>query len=405
MPRPPSALHPRSRAGRARPLSALLLAALLPLPALARQAAPAPATEAGPGWRQCAALGGDDSARLACFDQWAGQQVWRAPAASASALPAEGGARPEGGPAGSAAVQAAPAHVRAEPTEDGCRDDTYSTLSRFWELDEDTDCGLLRFRGYRPMTVSVVASSSVNRQPTSDNQDNTAQRPVDYRRSEMRMQLSVRTKLASGLLPVADPRLRDSLWFGYTQQSYWQLFSSQISRPFRNTDHEPEIMYVYPTDAALPWGWRWRYSGIGLVHQSNGQSDPLSRSWNRAYLMTGFEQGDRFSVTARVWKRLRESADRDDNPGISNYIGRAELSLGWNPDRDNRLTLTTRHALAGSGRGSVRLDWLHTLGTHLVGPRSNLRLHTQLFSGYGDSLIDYNRRRTVFSVGVSLVDF
>ncbi len=76
------------------------------------------------------------------------------------------------------------------------------------------------------------------------------------------------------------------MWFGYSQQSYWQLFTPQISRPFRFTDHEPEIMYVYPTTAQLPFGWRWRYSGVGLVHQSNGQSNPLSRSWNRVYLMT-----------------------------------------------------------------------------------------------------------------------
>jgi phospholipase A1 len=53
----------------------------------------------------------------------------------------------------------------------------------------------------------------------------------------------------------------------------------------------------------------------------------------------------------------------------------------------------------------VRLEWLQSLGTSLVGNRTNRRLHTQLFSGYGDSLIDYNRKRTVFSVGVSLVDF
>jgi phospholipase A1 len=86
-------------------------------------------------------------------------------------------------------------------------------------------------------------------------------------------------------------------------------------------------------------------------------------------------------------------------------VGRAELGLGWNVDKDNLLTLTARHSLDSAGRGSVRLEWLQSLGTSLVGNRTNLRLHTQLFSGYGDSLIDYNRKRTVFSVGVSLVDF
>ena len=72
--------------------------------------------------------------------------------------------------------------------------------------------------------------------------------------------------------------MRDSVWFGYSQQSYWQLFNGGLSRPFRATDHEPEITYIYPTDAELPGGWRLRYSGIRLVHQSNGQSLPLSRS-------------------------------------------------------------------------------------------------------------------------------
>ncbi len=373
-------------------LAAGLAAAALPAASWAQ-------APAGPdaGWRQCAAQP-DGQARLACFDQWAHQQP-AAPAASAPAVPAAEAAGLPLQPA--AAVQAPPIEITLA---DGCRDDRHTTLARFWELEDATDCGNLRFRGYRPMSVSVVGASSVNRQPLSGNPANSASTSVDYRTTEMRVQLSVRTKLASGILPTSNG-LRDSLWAGYTQQSYWQLFSPGISRPFRNTDHEPEVLYVYPTDAQLPWGWRWRYSGIGLVHQSNGQSDPLSRSWNRTYLMTGLEQGDRFSLTARVWKRMNESAGNDNNPGISDYVGRAEFALGWNLNRDNRLMLTTRHALAGSARGSVRLDWLQTLGTQLVGPRSNLRLHTQLFSGYGDSLVDYNRRRTVFSVGLSLVDF
>ena len=233
----------------------------------------------------------------------------------------------------------------------------------------------------------------------------SATESTPYRTTENRIQLSVRTKLAQGLLTQGHPTLKDSVWFGYSQQSYWQLFTPQISRPFRSTDHEPEIMYVYPTTAQLPFGWRWRYSGVGLVHQSNGQSNPLSRSWNRVYLMTGMELDNRWTVTGRLWKRLSESTDSDDNPGISDYVGRGELSVRWNVNKDNTLGATFRSSLASSDRGSVRLEWMQALGSGLWGGKSNLRLHTALFSGYGDSMIDYNRKRTVFSLGVSLVDF
>jgi len=377
---------------------ATLIGAALPLMAQAQAPVAGDA-----GWRQCSALA-DGQARLACFDQWAGHQAWAAPAASASAQPAEEAATAPAAPTTPLAGRQPPA-VADDTPGDGCRGTEYTTLSRFWELEAGTDCGALRFRGYRPMSVSIVGSDSVNQQPTSASADHSASKPVDYRKTEMRLQLSVRTKLAKGLLTQGNSQLRDSLWFGYSQQSYWQLFSPGISRPFRTTDHEPEILYVYPTDAQLPWGWRWRYSGIGLVHQSNGQSLPLSRSWNRVYLMTGLELDDRWRLNARIWKRLPESAANDDNPGISNYIGRAELGLGWNLDRNNTLVLTTRHSLSSTARGSARLEWLYSLGTSWVGQSTNLRLYTQLFTGYGDSLIDYNRKRTVFSVGVSLVDF
>ena len=121
--------------------------------------------------------------------------------------------------------------------------------------------------------------------------------------------------------------------------------------------------------------------------------------------MTGMELDNRWNVHARIWKRLPESATSDDNPGISDYIGRGEVQVFWNVDKNNTLGATVRHSLSSTGRGSARLEWLQTLGTGLGGGKSNLRLHTQLFSGYGDSMIDYNRKRTVFSLGVSLVDF
>jgi phospholipase A1 len=286
-------------------------------------------------------------------------------------------------------------------TEEGCRDGQYSALSRFWELENGSDCGTFGFRGYRPLNVSASAASNKPQTPTSPSAGHNGS-DIAYQSNEMRIGLSVRTKLAQGMLTQNDPVKKDSLWFGYSQLSTWQLFNGGISRPFRTTDHEPELMYVYPTDVQLAGGWRWRYAGLGLVHQSNGQSLPYSRSWNRVYLMGGMELDDRFTLTGRVWQRLHENALEDDNPDISNYVGRAELTGRWNLNPHNTLGLTVRNNLRESGRGSVRLEWLKDISNS---SRSNLRFHTQLFHGYGDTLVDYNRKRTVLSIGLSLVDF
>ncbi len=401
-------------------------------PAARRATAPslAPTTaaraEAVTAWQQCAALTADGE-RLACFDQWAHGQAKIVeavqqrsadaasaptsppPGASASALKADVAAalaadQPAQRPGG-ATTATASTGIIGVGLEQGCKDRQFSNLSRFWELESGTTCPTFSLRGYRANSLSVVAANNVNDQPTSGNPANSATTSTDYRKQELRLQLSVRTKLASGLLTPADSPLRDSLWLGYSQQSYWQFFNSGLSRPFRSTDYEPEVMYVYPTTAQLPFGWRWRYSGAGIVHQSNGQTDPLSRSWNRVYLMTGFEQGNEFTVSGRIWQRLHENAAKDNNPGIQNYIGRGEVQASWNPDQKNTFIGTVRGSPGSDGHGSARLEWLRSLGDGKGNSYSGLRLHTQIFSGYGDSLIDYNHKRTVFSVGFSIVDF
>lgn len=356
---------------------------------------PSPLAESQLTWQQCNALAGNNPARLACYDRWAQQQSLPA-AAVPSAPPVLASTQPV--PPVDASVPATRVVSVGEP---GCRDQQYSTLSRFWELENGTDCGTFGFRGYRPLTVSFSAATDKPDTPTSPAADHTGT-AIDYQPHEMRIGLSVRTKLALGILTKDDPVKKDSLWFGYSQQSTWQLFNGNISRPFRTTDHEPEVMYVYPADFKLPGGWRWRYAGLGLVHQSNGQSLPYSRSWNRVYLMGGMELDDRFVVSGRIWQRLNESAKSDDNPDIADYIGRAELTARWNVNRDNQLGVTVRNNLRDSGRGSVRLEWLKVIGDPA---KSNLRFHTQLFHGYGDTLVDYNRKRTVLSIGLSLVDF
>lgn len=348
----------------------------------------------------------DATERLACYDDWSASQPAAAAVAvkpeEASDVPAEPAAASDSGAPGQGLK--APKGEQAESV-DGCHNPARTELSRFWELEDGSDCGTFRMRGYRPLTASFAMADYVNRQPASSSEGRSATTSTNYRQAENRIQLSVRTKLAQGLLVHGEGERRDSLWFAYSQQSYWQLFTGRISRPFRTTDHEPEVIYVYPNDVGLPGGWRWRMTGLGLVHQSNGQSLPLSRSWNRVYALAAVELGNRWQLQAKVWRRVRESSENDDNPGIASYIGRAEFKAVWNMSTDHTLMFTLRHSLTETARGSYRLEWLRTLGDYRFGHKSNLRLHTQIFSGYGDSLVDFNRRRTVFSVGFSLLDF
>lgn len=409
-----------------RPLLTLLVALLLPGLAGAQAAGAASDVadriEATAAWQAC--LGQANEQRLACFDAWAGEQQKLIAAIEEKAHAAEASpARNEAPSAQAAAVRAEAAIALATtqpetsestaPTgsagivgvglEQGCHDRQFSELSRFWELESGSSCPTFSLRAFHPSTISVVAGNRMNRQPISPNPINSATQPIDYGKREMRLALSVRTKLASGLLTPRGGTLRDSLWAAYTQQSYWQLFNGALSRPFRNTDHMPELIYVYPTTLALPGGWLWRYSGLGLAHQSNGQSDPLSRSWNRAYVMAGFEKDQRLNLRLRLWHRLPENRLKDNNPDIIRHVGRGDIQLDWNINAKN--TLRATYTGSFNKYGSGRLEWTRSLGDGWGNSFSGLHLYTAIFHGYGDSLLDYNFRRTVFSVGLSLADF
>lgn len=388
-------------------------AALLMWSGLGHAAPPAAGAAPDQGWQLCQTLKSDPNAQLKCFQQWAGSQSQ--PAGSTAAITSapsiiEAPANPQTGqPATPILVLPALNADAPDGKPLGCRNQQYSELSRFWELQRGTDCDTFSLRGFRPMSLSVVASDGVNTQPSSPAPGHTAATAQPYSRTETKIQLSVRTKIAKGLLKSGDQDSddHDSLWFAYSQQSYWQLFNGDLSRPFRSTDHEPEVIYIYPHQIRLAGGWDYRLSGLGLVHQSNGQSLPLSRSWNRVYLMGAMEKplGPESSLRlqGRLWQRLRESSGNDDNPDIEDHIGRAELSGNWQINRFNTLGITMRHALRKEAKGSTRLDWM--LAPISAPTYTGLRYHLQLFSGYGDSLVDYNRKRTVLSVGLSLVDW
>jgi phospholipase A1 len=152
--------------------------------------------------------------------------------------------------------------------------------------------------------------------------------------------------------------------------------------------------------AALPFGWQWRYTQLGLAHQSNGQSDPLSRSWNRVYLGAGFERGD-WSLTAHWNQRLNEPIATDNNPDLQYYIGRGEFQLNWAHDRQTA-SLLLRSNLNTTKRGSLQFEWTYPV---FRDQPNGLRWYAQVFSGYGETLTDYNFFQSSVGLGVTFLQF
>ena len=263
-----------------------------------------------------------------------------------------------------------------------------SLLEERWAIGVSGSDSRFDLRAHRPSYfLGARYSSAPNRLPTSPSKPALAE-PLDLKSTEAKFQLSFKLKLAD-----FSEFGGAALWAGFTQQSHWQLYTGGSSRPFRESDYEPELMLALHPDLAA-FGWRWRLFVLGLNHQSNGRAEPLSRSWNRVYAQFGVERGD-FALLLRPWWRIRESTATDDNPDIHRYMGYGDV-IGVYRGGEHTFSLLGRFNPASS-RGALQFGWNFPLGRRVSG-------YVQAFSGYGESLIDYNIRQNTIGVGISLAD-
>ena len=266
----------------------------------------------------------------------------------------------------------------------------YTPLSQMYDLDANDPHGILTVREHNPMYLMPVwYNSSPNYAPSSPTRGSALQeRFSDQKRIETKMQVSFKSKIAEDLF-----KSRADLWFGYTQKSDWQIYNQgRRSAPFRNTDYEPEIFITQPVKAQLPWGGRLRMLGVGFAHQSNGQSRPESRSWNKVYAMAGMEWG-KLTVIPRVWMRLFDSSGKDnDNPDLTKYLGYGDVKLQYRLNDKHNFSTTLRYN-PKSGYGAAEAAYTFPIKGKLQGV-------VRGFHGYGESLIDYNHKQSGIGFGL-----
>lgn len=276
-----------------------------------------------------------------------------------------------------------------------------SFLDRKWRLTSKGDWNISDIETYKMNYLLATHSSSTNDTPSSPNFATSPDRGLNN--NDVKFQFSLKTELMKSIPLVRKlPYVESSrIWAAYTQQSFWQVFDSGNSRPFRENNYEPELILSLGLDNKgtdniqryLP-----KMLNLGIVHQSNGREDPISRSWNRVYLQGGWELNDKFTLMVRPAWRIPESKRKDDNPDIEKYMGYGDVSLRWDdPARRMAASVLVRNNLRANNKGFIQLDFQRQITQD-----RNINFHILASSGYGASLLDYNMYQNTIGFGISL---
>lgn len=310
----------------------------------------------------CAAVS-DDNARLSCYDTLAGRGAPDQPTANNALLHET-----------TVAATAAPAED-AEPA---------FVSPRLEEEQENANNRFVIIPYQRNYLLPITYNSNINEEAWK-----IAYPGTGMDQAEVKFQISMKAIIWQDVFG------KDmDLWGAYTQTNWMQAYNTDASSPFRETDYEPELILSIAND--------WHFLGVHntqlnfhLNHQSNGTSEPLSRSWNRAIVSALFEHKN-FSLVTSAWYRIPERSKDDDNPDIDKYMGNGELQGVWKWP-EYTLGFTFRNNLRRNNKGAIQLDWTFPISRRFQG-------YVQYFNGYGESLIDYNESTNRIGIGVSITD-
>lgn len=190
-----------------------------------------------------------------------------------------------------------------------------------------------------------------------------------------------------------------NLYFGYTQLMFWEIYGK--SKPFTDVNYRPEGFY------RLVEKQNNFFSSLdfGYMHLSNGQEKEETRSLDRIFLRSSFKTTISDHVLGGSIMLYQIFNEDDTNKDIINHLGYWELR-GFFTDimtlAGQKIDLNFR-TYAGSkvydiDKGGYELGLVY----NLVSADFNPAFYLQRFEGYSESLIEYNKKRTEYRLGIML---
>lgn len=201
--------------------------------------------------------------------------------------------------------------------------------------------------------------------------------------TEAEFQFSIKYDFAANLLG-----FNEIYSFGYTQLSFWQFY--QESAFFRETNYNPEFFITFPIAEYLT-GKPLKALRISFAHESNGRGGEEERSWNYFSLSAYFQYKALF-MDLTLWHRLPDTTDY--NPELIDYMGHGHLRFML-PYKKHIAQMILRSNF--DAKSSIELNYSHPISS-----RDDLFLYIKAFSGYGESLIDYNNNINKIGIGFSI---
>ncbi|MEO9206544.1 MAG: phospholipase A [Gammaproteobacteria bacterium] len=204
---------------------------------------------------------------------------------------------------------------------------------------------------------------------------------------EIKYQLSFKVPLWKNILGY-----RSTLYAAYSQLSYWQAYNHRAF--FRETDYQPEIFLANELNLHILKKWRLNFLNFGAMHQSNGQGGTLERSWNRAYI-GAVASNDNWVISLRPWYIIHDSTYERQNPNMDKFMGYGDIVVIFKHN-NQVFSIETHNLIETFGkRSGTTASWSFPLTAYLKG-------YIQAFSGYGQSLIEYDHRTNALGVGIAL---